>query len=213
MRCERQTGTGGGRGDPSDWTGRTAWPHSSSGRRGGAPALGGPSNCFRTRSALIEGAVRRLVDIELLEFASGEDASVQRTLARFGFRLEGVRSPDVARTLRDQRERFIDLAESTAASRDLPLTSGQFVGLMLGLQFAELSTGEKLLDDVLTWLYPNSIPELPLTDPPSPLNTPSANNAPTPASPRRRPTPRISRSGSSRHWHRRLCSRPPRVGG
>ncbi|VFA98927.1 Uncharacterised protein [Nocardia cyriacigeorgica] len=128
----------------------------------GLPA-GSTSNRFRTRDDLIAGVIERMADLELADLDAAEGSAtsafdkwaaggLSQTLTRFELMIEGVRSPRVAKALEEQRARFAALAESSAVAIPFGLTSPELVAVFAGLQFAEITTGEKVLEKALTWI-------------------------------------------------------------
>ncbi|MGC0363793.1 AcrR family transcriptional regulator [Rhodococcus sp. 27YEA15] len=136
---------------------------------------GSTSNCFRTRAELIAGVVQRMADLELGDLAAtaGDHAAapsvfrqwsgdgLAQTLVRFELMIEAVRSPQVAEVLDENRSRFAALAESAGfvaltesagPGSGIGFTAREFVAMLAGLQFAEITTGEKVLDKTMAWL-------------------------------------------------------------
>ncbi|MFC9981157.1 TetR/AcrR family transcriptional regulator [Gordonia sp. NPDC127522] len=119
---------------------------------------GATSNCFRTRSALIEGVVQWMADQELADLdaaqAEGNGTAAfdqwaregrEQTLARLELMLEGVREPVVAAALASQRARFAAYASKAGVAERVGLSADQLVALLAGVQFAEVTTGQPLL--------------------------------------------------------------------
>lgn len=131
---------------------------------------GSTSNCFRTRAELIAGVVQRMADLELADlgaiagdhsaargvFAQWSGDGLAQTLVRFELMIEAVRSPQVAEVLDENRSRFAALAESSGVGAGIGFTAREFVAVLAGLQFAEITTGEKVLDKAMVWLLSQS---------------------------------------------------------
>ena len=119
---------------------------------------GSTSNRFRTRNQLVAGVVERMADIELADLAEdAEDAfgkwssdGLSQTLTRFELMIESVRSPAIAEALHEQRGRFADVADASGAVHGY--SGRELVALLAGLQFAEITTGEKILEKTLRLL-------------------------------------------------------------
>ncbi|MDJ0363111.1 hypothetical protein [Rhodococcus sp. H29-C3] len=131
---------------------------------------GSTSNCFRTRTELIDGVVTRMADTELCDLASATDSAsaaaafnrwsdqgLAQTLARFELMIEAVRSPGVATVLNRQRARFTSLAEHSEIIEPTGFTGGELTAILAGMQFAEITTGEKVLHKVLALLQAGPI--------------------------------------------------------
>ncbi|WP_458683822.1 TetR/AcrR family transcriptional regulator [Prescottella equi] len=139
----------------------------------GLPA-GSTSNCYRTRDALIEGAVRRMADLELAQlkaleglpsemvpaaaFSIWSSDGLDQTLVRLEMMIESVRNPTVRQILADHRHRFVEYAGQQESVPELPFTPAQIIALMAGVQFAEITTGEDIMSVLLALLSPAAEP-------------------------------------------------------
>lgn len=132
---------------------------------------GSTSNRFRTRADLIAGVIERMADLELADLdaaaaggtaqdAFGKWASegLAQTLTRFELMIEAVRSPQVARALGEQRARFAALTDSPGLDGSSGFTGAELVAVLAGLQFAEITTGERVLEKALPWLLAGELP-------------------------------------------------------
>lgn len=126
---------------------------------------GSTSNKFRTREDLVAGVVQRMADRELEDLEAGARSEspsdvfdkwgtdgLAQTLARFELMIESVRSPQIAQALGDQRARFAAVAEHAGTADGSGFTAREVVALLAGLQFAEITTGEKVLEKGLALL-------------------------------------------------------------
>lgn len=137
--------------------------------RAGLPA-GAASNVFRTRRDLIAGIVDRLVNLDGADLAAmprtgagiaelmgtWRASDSQRFSARAELALEARRDEAVAARMAAGRAAIVAVIdEARRAAVEDPfaetgLTSAQIVALFSGLQWAELTTGEPVVDALLT---------------------------------------------------------------
>ncbi|MFF2060149.1 hypothetical protein [Rhodococcus qingshengii] len=98
-------------------------------------------------------------------FGQWSGDGLAQTLVRFELMIESVRSPEIAEVLDEHRSRFaklaesagfVDLAQSAGSSTGIRFTAREFVAVLAGLQFAEITTGEKVLDKAMVWLLSQS---------------------------------------------------------
>jgi DNA-binding transcriptional regulator YbjK len=136
---------------------------------------GSTSNRFRTRDDLVAGVVKRMADLELADLETASDTAaphdafgkwssegLAQTLTRFELMIEAVRSPQVAKTLDEQRMRFAALVDASGVAEAVGFTSRELVAILAGLQFAEITTGEEILSKATSRLLSLAVSEEPM---------------------------------------------------
>lgn len=113
--------------------------------RAGHLPRGTTSNYFRTRSALVQAVCEEVADRRLAEGEGPHDERV--ALAWYELLIAARREPWIGEAIAPLRARMRDIVEH-GRPEGIPLTTGQIMALLGGIEFAELVTGEDLSEAI-----------------------------------------------------------------